>query len=39
MTCGIYKITSPSGRVYVGHSVNIELAAYKGYQFKYKEAV
>lgn len=24
MTCGIYKITSPSGRVYVGHSVNIE---------------
>ena len=24
MTCGIYTITSPSGRVYVGQSVNIE---------------
>lgn len=24
MTCGIYKITSPSGRVYVGQSVDIE---------------
>ena len=24
MTCGIYKITSPSGRVYVGQSKNIE---------------
>ena len=24
MTCGIYKITSPTGRVYIGQSVNIE---------------
>lgn len=24
MTCGIYKVTSPSGRVYIGQSVNIE---------------
>lgn len=24
MTCGIYQITSPSGRVYVGQSTNIE---------------
>ena len=24
MTCGIYKITSPSGKVYVGQSTNIE---------------
>ena len=24
MTCGIYTITSPSGRVYVGQSIDIE---------------
>ncbi len=24
MSCGIYKITSPSGRIYIGRSVNIE---------------
>ena len=24
MTCGIYKITSPSGKIYIGQSVNIE---------------
>jgi group I intron endonuclease len=24
MTCGIYKITSPSGRIYIGQSIDIE---------------
>lgn len=30
--CGIYKITSPSGRVYIGQSVNI----YKAWNCRYK---
>lgn len=32
---GIYKITSPSGKVYIGQSVNIE-KRFKQYQFLYK---
>jgi group I intron endonuclease len=28
MTCGIYKITSPSGKVYIGQSVDIEKRFY-----------
>lgn len=33
MTCGIYKITSPSGRIYVGQSLDIEkrFAGYRVY--------
>lgn len=30
MTCGVYKITSPSGRIYIGQSRNIE-KRWKGY--------
>lgn len=31
MTCGIYTITSPSGRVYVGQSVKLASVAQEAY--------
>lgn len=30
MICGIYKITSPTGKIYIGQSINIQ-ARIKGY--------
>lgn len=40
-TCGIYKIISPSGKVYIGQSKNIEkrLSQYKRLQCKYQKAL
>lgn len=38
-TCGIYKITSPSGRIYIGQSKNIEkrFLQYRRLQCKYQK--
>ena len=39
MTCGIYKVTSPTGKVYIGQSVDIEkrFADYRHYSSCHKQ--
>lgn len=41
MNVGIYKITSPSGRVYIGQSINIKkrFSRYKAYKVKSQKAI